>query len=476
MKVTIYIILLYLLATYWVQGQDHYMIKKVYFVSDKFDEFSPVITGNKLVFCSNQDAGLFVTYMNKDKKSLFKIFAVQINDTTRHSRPEIFSHDLSTPYNDGPISFDSTGRKAVYSRNITGELKQKDIYSDGNNLGLFLTEFINGKWTHIKPFKYNGESYSNTTPFLSKDGKYLYFASNKPGGFGGFDLYRSGYSDSIWREPENLGRVINTSGNEAYPFVNAAGVLFFASDGHKGLGKKDIFMSTQTINGWTSPLNLDPPINSTGDDFSLITDSTFTLGYFASDRNRSDDIFRFETKIPQLFNCDTMKVNQYCFRFWDEKYSGADSLNVEYQWQFSDSTVLKGLSVEHCFPGAGKYWARLIIVDHTTSETFLTQSSMEFEIEDFEQPFITSKDTSGVLEEIKFSGLRSNLPEFLIDEYIWDFGDGNFTTGAEAVHTYKKDGVYNVKMGVSGKRGESKIRENHCIFKPIRIISYKQFQ
>jgi len=101
---------------------------------------------------------------------------------------------------------------------------------------------------------------------------------------------------------------------------------------------------------------------------------------------------------------------------------------------------------------------------------------MEFEIKDFEQPFITSKDSSGVLEEIKFSGLKSNLPEFQIEKYIWDFGDGSFTTGAEVAHSYKKEGMYNVTLGLSGKRGENKNTEIHCIFKPIRIYPAKQLQ
>jgi hypothetical protein len=272
-------------------------------------------------------------------------------------------------------------------------------------------------------------------------------------------------------EPENLGKVINTSGNEVSPFINYAGELFFASDGHPGLGKKDLFMSTETPDGWIAPVHLDPPINSPYDDFSLITNSTFTSGYFASDRNKSDDIFRFETKIPQLYNCDTVKENQYCFQFWDEKYPGADSLPVEYEWQFSDGVVLKGLSVEHCFPGAGKYQAKLNIVDNATSNTFFTQTTMEFYIKDFEQPYITSKDSTGILEEIKFSGLKSNLPGFNIEEYIWDFGDGDFMTGPDVSHSFKKEGVYNVKLGLKGSRDENKNKITYCIFKPIKIFS-----
>jgi hypothetical protein len=151
MKVTIYIVLLFLISGDWLQGQERYTIKRAYFSSDRYDEFSPVITGSKLVFCSNQDAGLFITYMNKDKKSLYKIFAVQINDTARYSRPVLSVVILA--FNDGPISFDSTGRKAVYSRNINNKSKPKDIIPNGDNLGLFLTENVNGKWTNIRSFK-----------------------------------------------------------------------------------------------------------------------------------------------------------------------------------------------------------------------------------------------------------------------------------------------------------------------------------
>lgn len=473
MKIFKYILAFCLLACNSVQGQEHYTAKRVYFSSDKYDEFSPVMIGNRIVFCSNQQDGLFITYMNKERKGLFKIFSVQLNDSTSHSKPEMFSRNLNTPYNDGPIAFDTSGRKAIYSRNIDIETKTKDLLGHNDNLGLFSTELIDGRWTNIKPFKYNDELFSNTTPFLSPDGKYLYFASDKPGGFGGSDLYRCEYIENSWSEPENLGKVINTSGNEVYPFINSSGELFFASDGHPGLGKKDIFMSKETFAGWITPVHLDPPINSPDDDFSLITDNAFASGYFASDRNKSDDIFRFETKIPQLYNCDTLKENQYCFQFWDDKYPGIDSLHVEYEWQFSDGAVLKGLSVEHCFPGSGKYWAKLNIVDNTTSNTFFTQTSMEFDLKDFEQPYITSKDTSGVFEEIEFSGLKSYLPGFHVDQYIWDFGDGDFMTGSDVSHSFKKDGVYNVKLGLTGNRDENKNVETYCIFKPIRILSDK---
>ena len=177
--------------------------------------------------------------------------------------------------------------------------------------------------------------------------------------------------------------------------------------------------------------------------------------------------------MPQLFDCDTLKENQYCFEFWDETYPGSDSLPVIYEWEFSDGVKIRGLKAEHCFPGAGSYSAKLNIIDSLSGIAFLTQSSLEFELTDIEQPYITSGDVSPVNEEMKFSGLSSNLPGFKIEEYIWDFGDGDFTKGPEVNHKFIKPGVYRVKLGVSGYFKTNKTRETKCIIKPVTIVTDK---
>ncbi len=465
---------LLLIKSLAMAGQDHYSATKAYFSIDQYSEFAPFIIGDKIVFCSNQVSELFPAYINRDKKGFFSIFSILQDDSASGYKPALFSPNLITPYNDGPIAFDRTGRKAVYSRNIDIKANTKGIFDPNNNLGLFMAELVDGEWINIEAFKYNDKNYSNTTPFLSPDGKYLYFASDRPGGFGGSDLYRCAFGEGSWSEPINLGEVINTKGNEAYPFINTAGELFYSSDGLPGLGKKDLYLSIEIENGWIVPVHLDPPVNSKNDDISLITDGVFASGYFASDRNRSDDIFRFETLVPQLYNCDTLRENQYCFEFWDEKYPGLDSLPVIYEWEFSDGIRARGLKVEHCFPGSGKYSAKLNIIDNITSNTFFTQSSMEFELTDFEQPFIVSRDANLNNEEMKFNGLSSNLPGFTIEKYIWDFGDGGFTTGSEVSHKFKNPGVYGVKLGVSGYYEAKEMKEKKCIIKPVKIVSDNQ--
>src|SRR5665647_2200771 len=150
----------------------------------------------------------------------------------------------------------------VYSRNVDGEAKRRNFTNKNNTLGLFFAEFINSEWTNISGFKYNSITYSISTPFLSPDGRYLYFSSDMTGGFGGMDIFRSELIEQNWSEPENLGAVINTKGNEAYPFIAQNGDLFFASDGHGGLGKKDIFQAKSVEDGWMIPYHLEAPILS----------------------------------------------------------------------------------------------------------------------------------------------------------------------------------------------------------------------
>jgi outer membrane protein OmpA-like peptidoglycan-associated protein len=457
-----------------LKSQDHYQVSRTGFSSNKFDEFSPVLYRDQLIFTSNREDELLVAYKNNKNKSLYTIFSVDADPENWSESPAAFDQNLVTPYNDGPASFSPDGKRIVYSRNIDTKARVKNIFDLDNTLGLFFAELIDGEWGNVTGFKYNSIEYSITTPCFSPDGTYLYFGSDMPGGHGGTDLYRSVFENGEWSEPENLGETINTRGNEVYPFISPNGDLFFASDGHDGMGKKDLFLSRLNDSHWITPVHLDAPINSKDDDFGLVTDGEFSAGFFSSSRDRSDDIYQFSTLVPQLFYCDTLVENQYCYEFWDDMYPGMDSLPVNYEWEFSDGTKIRGIKVIHCLPGAGKYWAKLNIVDNSTSNTFFTQTSMEFELEDHIQPFITSRDAGIVNTVLSFDGLNSNLPGYTIEEYIWEFDDGTFLTGVEAEHQFAKTGVYGVKLGVKGHTKGAEGKETRCVIKPVSIVRDNQ--
>ena len=151
----------------------------------------------------------------------------------------------------------------------------------------------------------NNDEYSVCHPSLSKDAKTLYFASDKPGGYGGLDLYECTREiGGPWSTPVNLGPKINTSGEEGFPFIADDGTLYFASDGHGGLGGLDIYSTTQVKTGnklssWTDPENLGAPVNTSSDDFGYIIYKDNKTGYLCSNRPGGmgdDDIYSFIKK------------------------------------------------------------------------------------------------------------------------------------------------------------------------------------
>jgi outer membrane protein OmpA-like peptidoglycan-associated protein len=152
---------------------------------------------------------------------------------------------------------------------------------------------------------FNDREYSVGHAALTADGQTLYFSSDKPGGYGGVDLYKSVRDQSgNWSAPVNLGPTVNTSGDEMFPFVANDGTLYFSSNGHLGLGGLDVFSSAPVKDGWSKPENLGYPINTNWDDFNYIIDKDNKTGYFASNRDKNadpaahgdDDIYKFVKK------------------------------------------------------------------------------------------------------------------------------------------------------------------------------------
>lgn len=197
---------------------------------------------------------------------------------------------LNTEYHDGPMTVNKAGDKLVIMR-IDNQLRGKNFV---NKMKLYEGVYEGGKWKSFKPLPFNSDEYSSGHPAYGENEDVLYFMSDKEGGFGGMDLYKSVRVDGKWQTPENLGATINTSRNESFPYYRN-GKLYFASNGFSGYGGYDIFVSEYGENAWQSPVNLKNPINSPRDDFGIyfLTDST---GYYASNRvggMGEDDIYSF---------------------------------------------------------------------------------------------------------------------------------------------------------------------------------------
>ena len=209
---------------------------------------------------------------------------------------------FGTGTNEGPVAYSMDGRWVAFTKNnFTEGVRQ--IPSAGLELNMYLAEVnANGDWVNAAPFPHNGTGFSTGFPSFSPDGKALFFASDRPGGFGGFDIYVAYRAGNSWSAPENLGMTVNSLGNEITPFYDARS-LYFASDFHKGFGGFDIFRAEESNGRWATLYHGGAGLNSSHDDYGFIFDALHSIGYFVSNREGGkglEDIYRVEKETDNV--------------------------------------------------------------------------------------------------------------------------------------------------------------------------------
>lgn len=194
----------------------------------------------------------------------------------------------------GPAAYSPDGALVAFTKNnfVDGA---RQIPSGGMQMSLFLAQVNpSGEWVDVRPFPFNGTAFSTGYANFAPDGQALYFASDRPDGFGGFDVYVSYRVGNSWSTPENLGPVVNSPGHELTPFYDGTNV-YFSSDWHHGLGGFDVFRAEKSNNRWTQIFHLGAAINSPADDYGFVFDGAVNRGYLVSNRNGgsgNEDIYR----------------------------------------------------------------------------------------------------------------------------------------------------------------------------------------
>ncbi|GAB2766027.1 OmpA family protein [Rhabdobacter roseus] len=267
-------------------------------------EFSPAILGNELVFSASKKEKIY----KNNGQAMLGLYKVRLGEQPSEAggSPTLFSSSTFVEdANEGSPAFTPDGKTLVFARGNTG--KRKGTV----DVDLYMSRFVNGQWTAPAYLPINDSLAWDGSPAFSRDGKTLYFASNRAGGVGGIDLYRTNMDASgRFSKPVNMGKDINTAGDEMFPYVSPDNKLYFASDGHPGLGKLDLFVATRS-QGIISIENLGIPFNTPQDDFSLVfhEDDDGESGFFASNREGGkgdDDIYFFS--IPTEDEPDTTLV------------------------------------------------------------------------------------------------------------------------------------------------------------------------
>jgi outer membrane protein OmpA-like peptidoglycan-associated protein len=446
---------------------ENYFVRKAPFSSAKSDEFSPVYYQGRLVYCSNRSTGLFSGYSTSRKTAFFKMYIADTVSKSGENYYNLLPGDVNSNFNNGPATFNKSGDTIYFSRNIIVEGSFKDISGKDNKLGLFTAVLRDGKWTGVQEMRFNDNSWNVTTPALSPDGRRLYFASDRPEGYGGSDLYYSDWKNGFWNNPVNLGDAINTPGNEAYPFVSGNGDLFFSSDMLPGKGGKDIFFTKQIDSVWITPVNLKSPVNSKYNDFGFTTDNIMSKGYFSSDRNNQLDIYSFKTLFPQFLYCEKQQNQKYCIDMTDDALIETDPRLLEFSWDFGDGTIVKGSSARHCYSKAGSYTLKQNITEENSRRVVFTKLISTVEIKNKKLPLINSDDLIITGKPVSFSAgfPGDNLSTV---SYYWDFGQAGTGVGIDVVRTFQEPGEYTVKLlaNISLPGNESR---QVCVTKKINV-------
>ncbi len=259
-------------------------------INSKKLEFSPTYYQNGIIYVTLGKEGEKID--GNIGVPFFELFYAELDGEGMPSNPQPFSAKVNSTTHEGPTTFNFTEDIIYYtsnsaSRNTKGKKTMK----------IFEAKKGVDDWEDSQALPFNSDEYTTMHPTLTANGSRLYFASNRPGGYGETDIYYVENNGTGWGEPVNLGPTVNTNKREAFPYIHESGMLFFSSEGHGSMGGYDIFSVNTQERNLTEIIHLGAPFNSESADFGLILNPTGSQGYFTSARYGGlgqDDIYLFD--------------------------------------------------------------------------------------------------------------------------------------------------------------------------------------
>jgi len=277
-------------------------------INTQFADFGSYVHDQQLYFTSARDTGSFSkkihTWTGEAFTSLYD-YQLPNDSISKKTKAKKLKGDVKSKFNESSAVITTDGQTMYFTRNnMLGGTRGYD--SDKNTkLKIYRAELKNGKWNNVQELPFNSNDFNTAHPTLSKDGNTLYFASDRPGGFGNSDLWKVTVNGNGYGVPQNLGSGINTEGRETFPFINSNDELYFSSDGRIGLGGLDVYgVKLKEDGSFYEVQNIGEPVNSNTDDFAYYIDYKTKQGFFSSNRtggHGNDDIYSFvETRALKL--------------------------------------------------------------------------------------------------------------------------------------------------------------------------------
>jgi tetratricopeptide (TPR) repeat protein len=272
-------------------------------INSEVSDFGGILKNGKLYIASARN-GARKNY-GWNEEPFLDIYTFNITSDGSYVGETLLGNKINSKYHEGLVSFSPDGKTMYFSRESHFDnLYVKDSVTRNRKgvLNLHKSTLLSDGWSEADPLAFNSVNYSVKNPSVSADGKTLYFASDMPGGYGNFDIYKADINDDgSVGEAVNLGQKVNTEAQEMFPFISDNGTLYFSSNGHLGLGGLDVF-HTKEIDGKMAPIrNAGVPLNSNGDDFAFSIDESTGEGFVSSNRDGgqgSDDIYGIKKLQP----------------------------------------------------------------------------------------------------------------------------------------------------------------------------------
>jgi len=309
-------------AALWIKRPSDYLVKDADNINSAFSEWGLAYEGKTgLLFIS--DRRLYNgTTDDRTGNNWFKLYRANSNGENATELPIIDQKGyLINTYHIGPIALNAKADTAYITLTTdvpaseividkTGKKSTQKLYT--RRLQLMVAVKKNNQWIIFSPFSYNDiNRYSVGHAALSKNGRVIYFTSDMPGGEGKTDIwYCEKLANGAWDKPINCGKTINTKEEEVFPEIGGDDVLYYSSKGLPGMGGFDIYAAKGEKAQWANPVNLKYPLNSTSDDFCLVTTDGIN-GYLSSNRQGGkgdDDIYKFSYKKPDLITAKPKAV------------------------------------------------------------------------------------------------------------------------------------------------------------------------
>lgn len=279
-------------------------------INSEYSDYGSSYYKENLIFTTARDTGNFVKRMDPwTGEGFTNLYQSSIDADGSLKDVRRAFKNLNTKFHESTPVFTKDGSTVYFTRNNYNDGKRGKDANETTLLKVYKATLKGESWDNITELPFNSDNYSVAHPALSFDEKTMYFASDMPGTLGQSDIYKVSINDDgTFGTPENLGKTINTEGRETFPFITEKNELYFASDGHPGLGGLDVFVSKARQDGsFKEVLNAGEPLNSSKDDFGFLFNTNTKIGYVTSNRDGGlggDDIYKAKETRPIEYPCE----------------------------------------------------------------------------------------------------------------------------------------------------------------------------